>query len=274
MRLAYSVRLSVSVLLSVSLWLSVLLGLSLSALAQEQPQKLEARPEVKAEPPVEELSLRQEIVVEGMGNAGLSGLTRCGESFWAVSNRDDGHLYRLVPTDKEAPASWQTEALPFSASSASASVPSVIPWEATVSRTVLGLLRGTYLDFEGIACNDRGDRYLVSESQAAVLQVPPEGEAFWLPLAEVPTRQAWAGGMLLHFNQLYRGIAVSPDGGHLWLAASRNKRSLLDLYFSGSSWNCRDSCELFAEGGVHRLPEAFGEDRVVDREFADMVYSQ
>ena len=49
-----------------------------------------------AEPVVlEELQLQAEYPVTEMPNGNLSGLAMCGETLWAVSDRDDDRLYQL-----------------------------------------------------------------------------------------------------------------------------------------------------------------------------------
>ena len=93
------------------------------------------------------------------------------------------------------------------------------------------LVRGGNLDFEGIACDAAGNRYLVSEAHAAVLQLPVSGAPNWLRLPPGLLSQARASGMLMNFNALFEGIAVDPEGKRLWLAAERERRG--DLLRSG-----------------------------------------
>jgi hypothetical protein len=45
------------------------------------------------------------------------------------------------------------------------------------------VIRGGDLDFEGISCDAAGNRYIVSEAHAAVLQVPASGDPEWLKIA-------------------------------------------------------------------------------------------
>src|SRR5690606_13152675 len=140
----------------------------------------------------------------------LSGLAWCGDAFWAVSDRDDDQLYRLRPGD----AAWQAEA---EALLAPPPPDTGLPWGQRMRSRAMGLLRGGELDFEGMSCDAMGNRYLVSEAFAAVLQISPVGDARWLPLPDRLVRQARASGMLLQFNALFEGIAIDPEGSRLWL---------------------------------------------------------
>ncbi|MDT9126978.1 hypothetical protein, partial [Escherichia coli] len=44
---------------------------------------------------LEELQLQAEYPVTGMSSGNLSGLALCGETLWAVSDRDDDRIYQL-----------------------------------------------------------------------------------------------------------------------------------------------------------------------------------
>src|SRR5690606_30324780 len=114
------------------------------------------------------------------------------------------------------------------------------------------------LDFEGMSCDAMGNRYLVSEAFAAVLQISPVGDARWLPLPDRLVRQARASGMLLQFNALFEGIAIDPEGSRLWLAAERERRGLLVLHRQQDSWHCTGGCVQLVEGGEEQAPEAIG----------------
>ncbi|MGH8465028.1 MAG: DNA topoisomerase IV, partial [Pseudomonas sp.] len=116
-----------------------------------------------------ELKLVAEHPVEGMRGGNLSGLALCKGELWTVSDRDDDQLYRL---DTRALV-WQAEAVPM----VLPPVPeSGLPWGIRSRTWAAGKVRGGDLDFEGISCDAAGNRYVVSEAHAAVLQVPVEGE--------------------------------------------------------------------------------------------------
>ena len=198
-----------------------------------------------------ELKLLSEHPVEGIAGGNLSGLAWCGDALWTVSDRDDGRIYRL---DAREPV-WQAEAEDFV-------VPPVpqaaLPWGLRVTSWAAGLLRGGALDFEGLACDALGNRYLVSESQAAVLLLPMAGEPQWLALPDAVVRQARASGMLLHGNSLLEGVTIDPDGQRLWLAAEARRRGLLVLHKQRSSWRCTGGCVLLSEGGNQASPTQLG----------------
>ena len=156
-----------------------------------------------------ELVLQAEHPVEGMRGGNLSGLALCQGEMWTVSDRDDDQIYRLDTRYAE----WQAEAL-------SIDVPpppeSGLPWGVRMMHKAVSPLRGGDLDFEGISCDEAGNRYVVSETHAAVLQVPPIGEPAWLKIDPALVRQARGSGMLLHFNALFEGIAVNKRTLPIW----------------------------------------------------------
>ncbi|MGE4408858.1 esterase-like activity of phytase family protein [Pseudomonas sp.] len=211
-----------------------------------------------------ELKLVSEHPLEGMPAGNLSGLAWCGDALWAVSDRLDDQLFRLDTSSTP----WQAEAerfeLPPPANSG-------LPWGMRMRAWVSGQVRGGQMDFEGLSCDALGNRYLVSEAHAAVLQVSPAGTAQWLPLPDSLVRQARASGMLLHFNAMLEGIAVDPKAERLWLAAERERRGLLVLHRQQSSWQCTGSCVLMSEGGSELPPAALG-DTPVSRSFSALSF--
>ncbi|TWE01528.1 phytase-like protein with esterase activity [Pseudomonas sp. AG1028] len=215
-------------------------------------------------PPLEELKLVSEHPVDGMDAGNLSGLAWCGDALWAVSDREDDRLYRL---DSSATV-WQAEAERFVAPPAP-SMP--LPWGLRMRTWMAGLVRGGHLDFESIACDARGNRYLVSEARAAVLQVPPAADAQWLNLPEGMVRQARASGMLLNFNALFEGIAIDPAGERLWLAAEKERRGLVIVHNRNNAWRCEGGCVLLNEGGEEISPEALG-GRSAPVDFSDVAF--
>lgn len=215
-------------------------------------------------PPLEELELVSEHPVAGMDAGNLSGLVWCGDALWAVSDREDDRLYRL---DSSATV-WQAEAERFVAPPAPV-MP--LPWGLRMRAWVSGLVRGGHLDFEGISCDAKGNRYLVSETRAAVLQVPPAADAQWLNLPEGMVRQARASGMLLNFNSLFEGIAIDPAGERLWLAAERERRGLVVLHNRRATWRCEGGCVLLSEGGDEASPAALS-DKPAPVDFSDLAF--
>ena len=210
-----------------------------------------------------ELVLQAEHPVEGMRGGNLSGLALCQGEMWTVSDRDDDQIYRLDTRYAE----WQAEAL-------SIDVPpppeSGLPWGVRMMHKAVSPLRGGNLDFEGISCDAAGNRYVVSETHAAVLQVPPIGEPAWLKIDPALVRQARGSGMLLHFNALFEGIAVNPQGTQLWLAAERERRGLLTLRKQQSVWNCEGGCVVMSEGGLEQPPARL-KAKAQQKDFADLA---
>lgn len=212
---------------------------------------------------LEELTLVSEHPIDGIAAGNLSGLAWCGETLWAVSDREDDRLYRLAGGD----AVWQAEAERFVAPPPP-STP--LPWGLRMRTLVVGLLRGGNLDFEGLSCDAVGNRYLVSEARAAVLQIPPAGAPQWLVLPEGMVRQARASSMLWHFNALLEGVAIDSAGERLWLAAERDRRGLLVLHKRGSNWHCTAGCVLMSEGGSEPAPAQLG-GKLQSRDFSAVV---
>ena len=232
----------------------ILAGLLLtgSALAAEAP----------AEPG--QLELVAEHAVNGMAGGNLSGLTRCGDEWLAVSDREDDRLYRLTP----GADAWQAEAETFVAPP----VPrSAMPWGLRMRTWLANRVRGGELDFESISCDDKGNRYLLSEAHTALLQVGPSGIAEWLTLPDELIRLARASGMLLNYNAQLEGLAIDPSGTRLWLAAERERRGLLVMQQDNGLWRCAGSCILMSEAGLLRSPLTPQSDKRYPRSFGDVA---
>ncbi|WPN75251.1 esterase-like activity of phytase family protein [Pseudomonas germanica] len=217
---------------------------------------------VSAEP-VQELRVLSEHPVDGMRGGNLSGLAMCGSELWTVSDRDDDQIYRLNTADQV----WQAEALHIE-------VPLVpetgLPWGLRSRNWAASFVRGGDLDFEGISCDSAGNRYIVSEGHAAVLQVPVSGPVSWLKISPMMVREARASGMLLHFNAIFEGLAINPAGDQMWLAAERQSRGLLLIKRQQTVWDCDGRCVLLSEGGKEMQPPQFPKARAVDRDFSDL----
>jgi hypothetical protein len=217
--------------------------------------------------PLEQLRLRAEHVIDGVPEGNLSGLAWCGNGLWTVSDRVDDRLYRLVPGEPV----WQVEEERFVAPPPP---PSGLPWGVRQGNQLLGLLRGGELDFEGLSCDARGNRYLLSETQLGVLLIPPAGMPRWLSLPPGLVRQARASGMLLRYNALYEGIAVDPVSSRLWLAVERERRGLLVLHRQQTGWQCNGGCVLLAESGIAAPPVQSGLTQPQPLDFSDLAFYQ
>lgn len=214
--------------------------------------------------PVAELKLVSEHPVDGMRGGNLSGLALCGKELWTVSDRDDDRIYRL---DTREPT-WNAEALTID-------VPPVpesgLPWGLRSRTKAASFIRGGDLDFEGISCDAAGNRYIVSEAHAAVLQVPLAGAPEWLKISPGMVREARASGMLLHFNALFEGLTVNPQGNQIWLAAERERRGLISIKRGQSVWDCEGACVLLSEAGLEVQPAQFTNAKAVSKDFADLA---
>ncbi|CAI8735862.1 esterase-like activity of phytase family protein [Pseudomonas serboccidentalis] len=213
--------------------------------------------------PVPELKLLSEHPVDGMRGGNLSGLAVCGKDLWTVSDRDDDQIYRLNTADQV----WQAETVHIDVPKAP---DSGLPWGLSSRTWAASFIRGGDLDFEGITCDSAGNRYIVSEAHAAVLQVSPEGAASWLKISPMLVREARASGMLLHFNALFEGLAINSAGDEMWLAAERERRGLLKIKRQQTVWDCDGGCVLLSEAGVEMQPPQFPKARAVTRDFADL----
>lgn len=213
--------------------------------------------------PAPQLRLLSGHVVDGMRGGNLSGLAQCGNDLWAVSDRDDDQIYRLDTRE----SAWQAEAVHID-------VPPVpdsgLPWGLKSRVWGASFVRGGDLDFEGITCDGAGNRYVVSEGHAAVLQVPPTGPASWLKISPMLVREARASGLLLQFNALFEGLAINPAGDQMWLAAERQGRGLLMIKRKQTVWDCDGGCVLLSEAGMEMQPEQFPHAKAVARDFSDL----
>lgn len=217
---------------------------------------------VSAEP-AQELRVLAEHPVEGMRGGNLSGLALCGNDLWTVSDRDDDQIYRLDIRDRV----WQATAVRIDPPK----VPdSGLPWGISSRTWAASFVRGGDLDFEGITCDSAGNRYIVSEAHAAVLQVPPQGPPSWLKISPMMVREARASGMLLQFNAIFEGLAINPAGDQMWLAAERQSRGLLLIKRQQTVWDCDGRCVLLSEGGMEMQPPQFPKARPVNRDFSDI----
>jgi hypothetical protein len=145
-----------------------------------------------------------------------------------------------------------------------------LPWGLSSRTWAASFIRGGDLDFEGISCDSVGNRYIVSEAHAAVLQVPVSGPANWLKISPLLVREARASGLLLKFNSIFEGLAINPAGDQIWLAAERQKRGLLLIKRQQTVWDCDGRCVLLSEGGKEMQPPQFPKAKAVHRDFSDI----
>jgi hypothetical protein len=84
-------------------------------------------------------------------------------------------------------------------------------------------------------------------------------------------REARASGLLLHFNALFEGLAINPEGDQLWLAAERESRGLLLIKRKQTIWDCDGGCVLLSEAGREMQPAQFPRARAMPKDFADLA---
>lgn len=228
-------------------------------------------------PPIwPELKLATEYAVDNMPDGNLSGIAQCGDELLAISDRSDTQLYKLIKQS----ANGQANKLSILTAQAEVFVPPAVPTDALpmwggLTNLGIAMVRGGAYDYEGISCDTEGNRYIVSEAYLAVLKIPKQGRPEWLELPDYLWQQAKQQGLLLKINQMLEGIAISPDGQRLWLAAERNKRGILAVQFNvKDGWQCSNQqCVLLVEGDKEAFPKQFRRKNRVDlRDFSDLVF--
>lgn len=216
---------------------------------------------------VPELELLSEHPIDGMPTGNLSGLAMCRGELWGESDRDDDRVYRF---DRSGSV-WQAQPQVFNTPAAPASG---LALDIRAAAWAAGFVRGGAHDFEGISCDDAGNVYLVSEAHAAVLQVPAQGPARWLDIDPAMVRQAREAGLLQKFNAIFEGLAISPDGNRLWLAAERERRGLLGLVRHGSRWECDGPCVLLSQDSEQMAPDGLQQRFPLHVDFSDLALYQ
>lgn len=221
-----------------------------------------------------ELSLQRALPVDGMTRGNLSALQYCDERLLSVSDREDRTLFELQVGED----SWQATAEHFELPDNS---PSMLPVQLLAGAWLRGL-SGRALDFEGLACDADGNRYLVSESQLGVLKLPPAGAApvtgQWLELDPAVYSEGESKGLWQQVNALAEGVAINAEADTLWLAAERQSRGLLKLQRQEDQWRCPlAGCVLLVERRF--LPtDAFApgvlSKEVLPVDFSDLVLWQ
>lgn len=217
-----------------------------------------------------ELRMLSEHPVDGMRGGNLSGLAKCGEQLWTVSDRDDDRIYKL---DTRATV-WKAEAV----------LVNVPPVPDDPGRT-LGMKTQSFfrslagngaMDFEGISCDSGWNLYVLSETYSAILKVPSDGtSARFLKISPNVLTKAREAGLLAHPNALFEGLVVTGIGStEIWLAAERQKRGLVRINRRITpiydTWFC-SGCIVMTEGGLAPQPPQFPGSKLVDKDFSDIA---
>jgi hypothetical protein len=150
------------------------------------------------------LTLHRALAVEGPDNNQPSGLTIKDRTLYAVSDKHDDTIYKLVLAAETAK---MVPHLRFN-------LPS--PPRETVK-----------CDLEGIACDREGNFYLVSESLFRILRVSTDGrQTAWV----TPDLSPWgrAAGLFQKGNANLEGIAVLAPGKFV-LCAERQPRGFVEV---------------------------------------------
>jgi hypothetical protein len=217
-----------------------------------------------------ELRMLSEHPVDGMRGGNLSGLAKCGEQLWTVSDRDDDRIYRLDTQGKV----WKAEAVLIN-------VPPVPedPGRTLAMKTqsfFRSLAGNGALDFEGITCDAARNLYVLSETYSAILKVSTNGALVWLTISPRMLTKAREAGLLAHANALFEGLVITGVAStEIWLAAERQKRGLVKIerritpiYYT---WYCASDCVVMTEGGLAPQPPQFPGSKPVERDFSDIA---
>lgn len=157
---------------------------------------------------LKELEVVQIVPVEGPENAQPSGLARCGDTLFTISDKHDDTIFRIELRDEKAVLvphiQFQVEPLPDLAE----------------------------LDLEGIACDEAGNFYLASETAFRILKVQPDGSTKWISPDLKPFGQE--KGLFQQRNANIEGIAYAGEQ-RFYLTAEREPRGLLDVDLSGET---------------------------------------
>ncbi|MCR8933437.1 MULTISPECIES: esterase-like activity of phytase family protein [unclassified Pseudomonas] len=217
-----------------------------------------------------ELRMLSEHPVEGMRGGNLSGLARCGEQLWTVSDRDDDQIYRLDTRDKV----WKAEAVLIDVPTVPNDPGRTLAMQA---QSALRALAGNgKLDFEGITCDPAGNLYVLSETYSAILRISPDGGIRWLQISLRMVTMAREAGLLIHANALFEGLIITGIAStEIWLAAERQKRGLVKIKRSIApvyyTWFCGAECVVMTEEGLAPQPPQFPDSTWVDKDFSDIA---
>jgi uncharacterized protein YjiK len=158
-----------------------------------------------SEPSFPELELAAAVPVDGSDGLDLSGLALRGRTLYAVSDKDDARIFRIVLAPGHASARLEP------------AVPITLPPDSGKGRC----------DWEGLDIAPDGRWLLASELKHRVLALPAKGgTGTWITPNLQPA--ARPHGMLQVTNAGLEGLTAGP-GGTLILAAERQNRGLIEI---------------------------------------------
>lgn len=191
----------------------------------------------------ENLRLLSEKPVDGMSLGNLSGIAVCRQHWWAISDKDDRHIYLL----KEKANRFIASVIPL---------PHIPALKQPLGKKLFSLLLANHLDFEDISCDQAGTIYLVSELNQHVLTVNSSlTQAQWLNMPLRLWQEVNRAHLLQQVNAGFEGLAVDPTGRELWLFAERNHRGIVWLKKIDSKWICaQQNCVILSENYLAHAP--------------------
>ena len=191
----------------------------------------------------ENLHLLSEKPVDGMDLGNLSGIAVCRQHWWAISDKDDRHIYLL----KEKANRFIASVIPL---------PHIPALKQPLGKKLFSLLLANHLDFEDISCDQAGTIYLVSELNHHVLTVNSSlTRAQWLDMPLRLWQEVNRAHLLQQVNAGFEGLSVDPTGQQLWLFAERSHRGIVQLKKVNSQWICpNQKCVILSENYLANAP--------------------
>ena len=192
------------------------------------------------------------FLINGVDGLQPSGLAWCDNRLLFISDKHDSTIFELALKDDH-----QTDALPYLTLNEIPEPPDYdYPFTYSIKRTLhewLGF--GGGMDWEAIACNDKGELFLASEYYFSVLKVNKEGQAQWIikdlyPLGNkagvFTTNNAHIEGLTLNDKGMYLAVEREPRALVFYPKDSQSKPGIslqghesaqgLSLDFSGLDW--------------------------------------
>lgn len=175
---------------------------------------------VSASAPAAPLVLTRALPVEGPAGLEPSGLTVCDGRLLMVSDDHADRVFLLaLAADRARARVYRTVEAPTPDLSAYAG----LPWlQGRVAR----------YDWEGLACDEADNLYLLSEALAQVLKLPPRGRGRWL--GDAVYRAGRQIGLFEQHNAFAEGLALTPT--RAYVAAERQPRGLVVADRSSEPW--------------------------------------